>query len=107
MTPDQSLVDDQLWRSTADIEVRRLTSGRPFCAGVLVVRDGGLLAAFSAAGVDASQVSGAEWFAGGVGGGQEPGEDIWDCALREAREELGVPVRLVLLANLFARHRQR
>jgi 8-oxo-dGTP pyrophosphatase MutT (NUDIX family) len=25
----------------------------------------------------------------------EPGEDIWDCALREAREELGVPVRLV------------
>jgi 8-oxo-dGTP pyrophosphatase MutT (NUDIX family) len=96
MTLDQSKpVDDQVWRTTADVEVRRLTSSRPFCAGVLVMRDGSLLAAFSADGVDAAQAGGADWFVGGVGGGQEPGEDIWDCALREAQEELGVPVRLV------------
>jgi 8-oxo-dGTP pyrophosphatase MutT (NUDIX family) len=102
MTLDRSTpVDDQLWRPTADVEVRRLTSGRPFCAGVLVVRDGSLLAVLSAGGVDAAQASGADWFVGGVGGGQEPGEDVWDCALREAREELGVPVRLVSSSRTY------
>ena len=90
-------VDDQLWRGAASaaVEVRRLTSGRPFCAGVLVVRDGRLLVALSADGVDAAEADGRDWFVGGVGGGQEAGESVWDCALREAEEELGVPVRLV------------
>jgi 8-oxo-dGTP pyrophosphatase MutT (NUDIX family) len=32
---------------------------------------------------------------GGVGGGQEPGEDVWATARREAREELGVGVELI------------
>jgi 8-oxo-dGTP pyrophosphatase MutT (NUDIX family) len=32
---------------------------------------------------------------GGVGGGCEPGETLVDCALREAQEELSVPVELV------------
>ena len=89
--------DQRLWNEAASgvAEIRLLTTGRPFCAGVLLVRDGRLLATLNADGVDAADADGADWFVGGVGGGQEPGEDIWDCALREAREELGVPVRLV------------
>lgn len=90
-------IDARLWQDadsgTADI--RRLTGGRPFCAGVLLVHEGKVLATLNANGVDAAEASGTDWYVGGVGGGMEPGEDIWDCALREAREELGVPVRLV------------
>lgn len=87
----------RLWRKAdaGTVAVRRLTGGRPFCAGVLLVRDGTVLTALHADGVDAADASGTDWYVGGVGGGMEPGEDIWDCALREAREELGVPVRLV------------
>ncbi|WP_205328556.1 NUDIX domain-containing protein [Glycomyces sp. YM15] len=90
-------IDERLWRAadSGTVEVRRLTGGRPFCAGVLLVRDGKVLATLNADGVDAVDASGTDWHVGGVGGGQEPGEDVWDCALREAREELGVPVRLV------------
>lgn len=90
-------VGDELWggATRGAVEVRGLTEGRPFCAGVLVVRDGSVLTAFSGGGVDDGQAGGADWFVGGVGGGQEPGEDVWGCALREAQEELGVPVRLV------------
>lgn len=104
MALDQGMpVDDELWggATRGAVEVRRLTRGRPFCAGVLVVRDGSVLAAFSAGGVDAAQAGGADWFVGGVGGGQEPGEDVWDCALREAQEELGVPVRLVSSSRTY------
>jgi 8-oxo-dGTP pyrophosphatase MutT (NUDIX family) len=104
MTFDRSTsVDEQIWQGATSeaVEVRRLTSGRPFCAGVLLVRGGKLLTALSADGVDAADAGGADWFVGGVGGGQEPGEDIWDCALREAHEELGVPVRLMSSARTY------
>lgn len=87
----------RLWREAdpSAVPVRRLTAGRPFCAGVLLVQDGKVLMTLHANGIDAADASGTDWYAGGVGGGQEPGEDVWDCAEREAREELGVPVRLV------------
>jgi 8-oxo-dGTP pyrophosphatase MutT (NUDIX family) len=90
-------VDERLWRAAdaGAVPVRELTGGRPFCAGVLLVRDGKVLTTLFADGVDAVDASGSDWHVGGVGGGMEPGEDIWDCALREAREELGVPVRLI------------
>jgi len=32
---------------------------------------------------------------GGSAGGQEPGETVWDCALRAAREETHVGVELI------------
>ncbi|THV29997.1 NUDIX hydrolase [Glycomyces paridis] len=95
--PHFDTADERLWREagSGEAQIRLLTGDRPFCAGVLVVREGRLLTAFSADGVDAVDASGTDWFVGGVGGGQEPGEDPWDCARREAREELGVPVRLL------------
>ncbi|MCH7231103.1 NUDIX hydrolase [Glycomyces sp. L485] len=88
--------EEQLWQegSLGTLEVRRLTSGRPFCAGILLVRDGKLLTTLSAEDISAREASGTDWFVGGVGGGQEPGEDIWACARREGLEELGVPLRL-------------
>ena len=87
----------RLWREAdaSSVVVRRLTAGRPFCAGVFLVRDGKVLTTLNANGIDAVDASGTDWYVGGVGGGMEPGEDIWGCALREAGEELGVPVRLV------------
>ncbi|MFG3338572.1 NUDIX domain-containing protein [Glycomyces sp. NPDC048151] len=85
--------EERLWQDSGTI--RELTAGRPFCAGVLLVRDGKVLTTLNADGVDAADADGTEWHVGGVGGGMEPGEDPWECALREAREELGVPVRLV------------
>jgi 8-oxo-dGTP pyrophosphatase MutT (NUDIX family) len=59
------------------------------------MRDGKVLSVLSADGIDAAGADGTDWFVSGVGGGQEAGESVWDCALREAKEELGVPVRLV------------
>lgn len=94
--------EEQLWNAdSGTVEFRRLTAGRPFCGGVLLVRDGKVLTTFAADGVDAVDASGTDWYVGGVGGGMEPGEDPWACALREAREELGVPVRLVPATRTF------
>jgi 8-oxo-dGTP pyrophosphatase MutT (NUDIX family) len=100
---DTDSIEARIWQE-ADagvVAVRRLTAERPFCAGVLLVRDGKVLTTFSADGVDAVDASGTDWYVGGVGGGQEPGEDPWECALREAREELGVPVRLVPASRTY------
>jgi 8-oxo-dGTP pyrophosphatase MutT (NUDIX family) len=94
---DTDSTEARIWQEAdaGTVAVRRLTAGRPFCAGVLLVRDGKVLTTLSADGVDAVDAGGTDWYVGGVGGGMEPGEDPWECALREAREELGVPVRLV------------
>jgi 8-oxo-dGTP pyrophosphatase MutT (NUDIX family) len=104
MTREDTIsIEDQIWQEAdaGTVAVRRLTAGRPFCAGVLLVRDGKVLTTFSADGVDAVDASGTDWYVGGVGGGQEPGEDPWECALREAREELGAPVRLVASSRTY------
>jgi 8-oxo-dGTP pyrophosphatase MutT (NUDIX family) len=94
--------ETRLWAADSGaVEFRRLTAGRPFCAGVLLMRDGKVLTTFAADGVDAADATGTDWYVGGVGGGQEPGEDPWECALREAREELGMPVRLVPADRTF------
>ncbi|THV37617.1 NUDIX domain-containing protein [Glycomyces buryatensis] len=89
--------ESSFWQEAAGgpVDVRRLTSGRPFCAGVLIVREGRLLVTLSAEDISAAEASGTDWNVGGVGGGQEPGEEVWDCAAREGFEELGVQVRLL------------
>jgi 8-oxo-dGTP pyrophosphatase MutT (NUDIX family) len=89
--------DEELWeRATrGQLATDLLTTDRPFCAGVLLVRDGGILVSLSVPDVAARDADGTDWFIGGVGGGQEPGEDLWECARREAREELGLEPELV------------
>ncbi|HEX6121662.1 MAG TPA: NUDIX domain-containing protein [Ktedonobacterales bacterium] len=69
------------------LDVARLTAGQPFCAGVVIVEDGRLLVTLNTDWLPA-ELDGTAWRVGGVGGGQEPGETISECALREAREEL-------------------
>jgi 8-oxo-dGTP pyrophosphatase MutT (NUDIX family) len=92
--PNKSVMSG--WTSSLrqrEISIRVITEGQPFCAGVLHVLDGRLLCTLSSEGMAAERQSG--WRLGGVGGGQEPGETIWECARREAREELGHEVDLV------------
>jgi 8-oxo-dGTP pyrophosphatase MutT (NUDIX family) len=91
--PSTAVDEDRAWPDgrRAPFSVRSLTAGRPFCAGVLITVDGSLLVTLSA-GADGH---GGELVVGGVGGGQEPGEDVWATAGREAAEELGVPVELL------------
>lgn len=78
---------------TDPIDVAALTEGQPFCAGVLVVLRGGIVVTVNADHLPPAW-AGAAWRVGGVGGGQEPGETVWQCALREAAEELLIPVDL-------------
>jgi 8-oxo-dGTP pyrophosphatase MutT (NUDIX family) len=80
--------------ASSRVSVRAVTDHNPFCAGVLIVRGGRLLCTLGSEGLPAPEKD-SHWRVGGVGGGQEPGEDIWQCALREALEELGNSVRLV------------
>ena len=70
-----------------------LTQGQPFCAGAVVCHRGRLVLTLNDDHMPAD-VQGAVRV-GAVGGGQEPGENVWECALREAHEELGVAVDLV------------
>lgn len=104
MTLDRATsAEERLWHegSLGRLEVRGLTSGRPFCAGVLLVRDGKLLTTLSAEDISADEADGTDWFIGGVGGGQEIGEDIWTCARREGLEELGVPLQLTAAPRTY------
>jgi 8-oxo-dGTP pyrophosphatase MutT (NUDIX family) len=80
--------------STGTLDVGAVTTGQPFCAGVLIVHDGQLLCTLGTEGLP-EPPGRFRWRVGGVGGGQEPGEDIWQCAGREALEELGQRVLLV------------
>ncbi|MDF2715140.1 MAG: hypothetical protein K0R28_2065 [Paenibacillus sp.] len=70
------------------IDVQSLTDNQPFCAGIVWVRDGKLAITLNPDGMPEELGDGVLRI-GGVGGGQEPGESIMECALREAREELG------------------
>ena len=73
------------------LDVAAVTEGQPFCAGVVLMIDGRLV--FT---LDREHAPTADLIrVGGVGGGQEPGESIVGCALREAREELAVEVDLI------------
>ena len=66
----------------------------PFCAGVVLLDGDRLVLTLNDDHVPAD-VPAPALRAGGVGGGQEVGETIWDTAAREALEEVGVPVELV------------
>lgn len=77
------------------LDVAALTAGQPFCAGVLIVQRDLLLTTLSSPQGAAAAQNGTTWQLGGVGGGQEPGEDVWATAEREAREEIGTKATLL------------
>ncbi|SFG09676.1 NUDIX domain-containing protein [Planifilum fulgidum] len=76
------------------MDIASLTRNQPFCAGVILAKGRCLLLTLNADGVPET-LKGTAWRVGGVGGGQEPGETVWDCALREAREEAFAEVELI------------
>ncbi|MDQ3874997.1 MAG: NUDIX domain-containing protein [Actinomycetota bacterium] len=77
------------------VSVVDVTTGAAFTAGVLVLADDRLVLTLNRDHLPSGLGGGAWLRVGGVGGGQEPGETIAECALREAEEELGTPVELV------------
>lgn len=76
------------------VNIASLTMGQPFCAGVVLRSDHQVLLTLNPDGMPAS-IAPIAWRVGGVGGGQEAGETVWECARREAQEELGVDVALL------------
>jgi 8-oxo-dGTP pyrophosphatase MutT (NUDIX family) len=76
------------------MDIASLTRNQPFCAGVILAEERRFLLTLNTDGVP-EPLKGTVWRVGGVGGGQEPGETVWDCALREAREETHADVELI------------
>ncbi|BFH12995.1 GNAT family N-acetyltransferase [Paenibacillus melissococcoides] len=73
------------------LQIEALTFNQPFCAGVILEREGRVVMTLNAdmdAGDGQAANSDRVLRIGGIGGGQEPGETMPACALREAREEL-------------------
>jgi 8-oxo-dGTP pyrophosphatase MutT (NUDIX family) len=77
------------------VSILDVTTGAPFTAGVLVLADDRLVLTLNRDHLPFGLDGGAWLRVGGVGGGQERGETVVQCALREAEEELGTPVELV------------
>src|SRR5262249_25476858 len=75
------------------LDVTAQATDAPFCAGVIVSRGGSLLVTLNRDGLP-PELENNTWRVGGVGGGQELGETIVECAIREAQEELSTPVTL-------------
>ncbi|PTX58323.1 NUDIX domain-containing protein [Melghirimyces profundicolus] len=82
------------------LDVAALTNNQPFCAGVVLLREGRILATLNPDGLPESLQS-TTCRIGGVGGGQEPGETLKECALREAEEETTVKVELIHSPSTF------
>lgn len=76
------------------LNLHHITHNQPFCAGVILFTDNSLVTTLNTDGLPPTLIRKESWRIGGVGGGQEAGETIWDCALREAREELCTEVEL-------------
>src|SRR5215212_2832896 len=76
------------------LHLAALTDGQPFCAGLVLGYRGRLVLTLNSDHI-AGGVPRPAFRVGAVGGGQEPGENVWECALREAHEETGTAVDLV------------
>ena len=77
------------------IHVEALTRDEPFFAGVVVFRRGRLVLALNDDHLPSELADGKTYRVSLIGGGPEARESVWECALREAHEEIGVPVDLV------------
>lgn len=87
------------------LEVARVTAGQPFCAGVILMINGRFVLTLNRDHVPRT-LEGTTLRVGGVGGGQESGETIWECATREALEEGGCEVRLVSAPRTYLRENE-
>lgn len=76
------------------LNLEQLTKGQPFCAGVILLQDGYITTTLNTDGLPPHLPAGSALRVGAVGGGQEPDELIWECARREAREEVSGEVEL-------------
>jgi 8-oxo-dGTP pyrophosphatase MutT (NUDIX family) len=80
------------------LDIFATTQGQPFCAGVVLLVDGRLVLT-----LNRDQAPKGALRVGGIGGGQEPQETIWECAELEALEEVGCEVRLVRSPRTYLR----
>lgn len=71
------------------VNIEELTSNQPFCAGVILFKKDKIITTLNTDGLP-NQWENNVLRIGAVGGGQEPGESIVECAIREAAEELSV-----------------
>jgi 8-oxo-dGTP pyrophosphatase MutT (NUDIX family) len=76
------------------LDLAALTADAPFCAGLVLAQRDRLVLTLNDDHLPAA-IPRPALRVGAVGGGQEPGENIWECALREAHEEVGTGVDLV------------
>jgi hypothetical protein len=67
--------------------IEEFTNNQPFCAGVILFRKDKLITTLNTDGIQ-NQYGNNVLRVGAVGGGQEQGENIVECAIREAAEEL-------------------
>src|SRR5579859_5507705 len=77
------------------LNVLHITKNQPFCAGVLLMQQDRLVVTLNSDELPATLDPSQGWRVGGVGGGQEAGETIWECATRKAGEELSREVQLL------------
>jgi 8-oxo-dGTP pyrophosphatase MutT (NUDIX family) len=84
------------------LDVAAATKGQPFCAGVVLMLDNRLVLTLNRDHLP-SELDGSALRVGGVGGGQEAGETIWECAAREAVEEIGSEVTLIRSPRTYIR----
>ncbi len=76
------------------VNIQELTHNQPFCAGIILRRGGAVVATLNTDHLHEGLLEIPHWRVGAIGGGQEAGELIHECALREAQEEASVEVRL-------------
>ncbi|MGG0717245.1 NUDIX domain-containing protein [Robertmurraya massiliosenegalensis] len=69
------------------------TMNQPFCSGVIITKGDKVLVTLNIDGLP-ERWRNLAWRVGGIGGGQEPNENILECAMREAKEEVSVEVKL-------------
>jgi 8-oxo-dGTP pyrophosphatase MutT (NUDIX family) len=86
------------------LDVAALTAGQPFCAGVILMIERQLVLTLNHDHLP-QELQEVALRVGGVGGGQEAGETIWECAAREAREEVGCDVKLINAPRTYLRER--
>lgn len=77
------------------IDVRHVTTNQPFYAGVILIHQGQLVITLHTDNVSTQRAQQSTVYrVMGIGGGQEPEETIWECAIREVREKLQLQVQL-------------